>query len=92
MLLLCTIRSSAASAREHYRAKVINNEARFPFSAAAGIKSGAALILLISSYSGIFGGRIGGGRQAIVKGLFSALRSLWQTLKNTSQKSFQQRR
>ncbi|ERJ87093.1 hypothetical protein HMPREF1989_00866 [Porphyromonas gingivalis F0566] len=59
LLLLCTIRSSAASAREHYRAKVINNEARFPFSAAAGIKSGAALILSISSYSGIFGGRIG---------------------------------
>ncbi|ATS03523.1 hypothetical protein CLI74_07160 [Porphyromonas gingivalis] len=90
MLLQCTIRSSAASAREYYRAKVINNEARFPFSVAAGIKSRAALILSISSYSGILGGRIGGGRQSIVGGLFSALRSLWQTLKNTRQKSFQQ--
>ncbi|ERJ68345.1 hypothetical protein HMPREF1555_00466 [Porphyromonas gingivalis F0570] len=58
LLLLCTIRSSAASAREHYRAKVINNEARFPFSAAAGIKSRAALILSISSYCGVLGGRI----------------------------------
>jgi len=88
LLLQCTIRSSAASAREYYRAKVINNEARFPFSVAAGIKSRAALILSISSYSGILGGRIGGGRKSIVEGLFSSLSGLRQNTEKYAPKKF----